>query len=73
MGYEAHIWDSFRVGLRKDYDVDTSMGSEVGLAKVRDAGPYVVVILDLNMPGVGSIDCFIKIKEILPSTANPCS
>lgn len=65
---EVHILDSFRVGLRKDYDVDTAMGPEVGLAKVRDAGPYAVVVSDLKMPGMDGIDFLIKVKEASPNT-----
>ena len=65
---EVHILDSFRVGLRKDYDVDTAMGPEVGLAKVRDSGPYSVVVSDLKMPGMDGIDFLIKVKEASPNT-----
>mgnify|MGYP001329492793 CR=1 FL=1 len=65
---EVHILDSFRVGLRKDYDVDTAMSPEVGLTKIRDCGPYTLVVSDLKMPSMDGIDFLIKVKELSPNT-----
>lgn len=65
---EVHILDSFRVGLRKDYDVDIALGPEEGLAKVRESGPFAVVVSDLKMPGMDGIDFLIQVKEKTPNT-----
>lgn len=65
---EVNILDSFRVGLRKDYDVDTALGPEEGLAKVRDSGPFAVVVSDLKMPGMDGIDFLIQVKAKAPNS-----
>lgn len=65
---EVNILDSFRVGLRKEYEVDTALGPEEGLKKVHEAGPFGVVVSDLKMPGMDGIDFLIQVKERAPSS-----
>jgi CheY-like chemotaxis protein len=43
---------ALRRQLRGRYDVVLAVGADEGLARLRDAGPFAVVVSDLHMPGV---------------------
>lgn len=64
---EVNILDSFRAGLRKEYDVDTALGPQEGLKRIQEAGPFGVVVSDLKMPGMDGIDFLIQVKERTPN------
>lgn len=65
---DENILNSFRRTLRKDYNIETALGSEMGLKKVQEDEPYAVIVSDYNMPVMNGIKFFGKIREILPDT-----
>jgi response regulator RpfG family c-di-GMP phosphodiesterase len=65
---EKHILDTFRASLRKRFKVDVALGPEEGLKKIKDAGPFAVVVSDLKMPQMDGISFLSKVQEISPDT-----
>jgi ActR/RegA family two-component response regulator len=65
---EANILDTFRVSLRKSFEVSTALGPEEGLKAVREAGPFAVVVSDLKMPKMDGIAFFSQVRELAPDT-----
>ena len=65
---EANILDTFRTSLRKLYAVDTALGPEIGLQKVKSGGPWAVVVSDLKMPGMDGIEFLAKVQTLAPDT-----
>lgn len=47
---ELTILQTFRAGLRRQFNIETALGPEKGLQKVEKEGPYAVIVSDLKMP-----------------------
>ena len=41
---DPNVLAGFQRGLRKLHDFDTALGGEEGLARIRDHGPYAVLV-----------------------------
>ncbi|MGE4506846.1 MAG: HD domain-containing phosphohydrolase [Desulfovibrionaceae bacterium] len=65
---EQYILDSYRSSLRKRYNVETALGPEEGLRKIKAEGPYAVVVSDLKMPGMDGITLLRAIQKLSPDT-----
>jgi len=52
--------------LRRDFDVLTACGPEAGLECLRDQGPFIAVVADMQMPGMDGIVFLSRVKEIQP-------
>jgi response regulator RpfG family c-di-GMP phosphodiesterase len=65
---DERILAGFRRNLHGQFEVDTAVGPEAGLAKVRDNPPYAVVVSDLRMPGMDGIAVLAKVRELRPDT-----
>lgn len=65
---EKNILDSYRASLRKRFRVDTALGPEEGLKKIKESGPYAIVVSDLKMPKMDGITFLNKVHEISPDT-----
>lgn len=65
---DERILAGFRRNLHSAFEVDTAVGPEAGLAKVKDNPPYAVVVSDLRMPGMSGIAVLAKVRELRPET-----
>ena len=65
---EIHVLHAAKRVLRKSVDVATANGPQEALEKIRDEGPYAVVVSDQNMPGVDGIKLLGLISKKAPST-----
>lgn len=54
--------------LGSRYDMETALGPEKALERMREGGPYAVVISDLKMPGKDGIGLLEEIRKISPDT-----
>ncbi len=68
MDDEQNILDTYRSSLRKRFVVDVAPGPNLGLEKVRESGPYAVVVSDLKMPGMDGITFLRKVQDVAPDT-----
>lgn len=50
------------------FDVETAVGPEEGLTRIRDGGPHAVVVSDLRMPGMDGISFLSRVGELAPDT-----
>jgi response regulator RpfG family c-di-GMP phosphodiesterase len=54
--------------LRRQFEIETAEGGELGLAKIRDSGPYAVVVADRQMPGMDGIELLSRVRQAAPDT-----
>ncbi|MGA7572922.1 MAG: response regulator [Terriglobales bacterium] len=65
---EPAVLEGYKRMLHREFEVNTAVGGEQGLAAVRDHGPYSVVISDMRMPGMSGAQFLARIRQIAPDT-----
>ena len=65
---ELNILLSLQRQLRKQFHLESALGSEKALASIEHEGPYAVVVSDLQMPGMNGLELLAKVREISPDT-----
>lgn len=65
---EPAVLDGYKRTLHREFDVDTAVGGEHGLALIRDQGPYAVVISDMRMPGMNGAQFLAQVRQRAPET-----
>lgn len=65
---EPLILASIKRQLRKRFDVDTATSGQEGLDKVRDHGPYAVVVSDMQMPQMDGVQFLSAVQELAPNS-----
>ncbi len=65
---EPNILDGFRRGLRKNFDLETAAGPELGLAALADSGPFAVVVSDFQMPSMNGFQFLSEVARRNPET-----
>jgi DNA-binding NtrC family response regulator len=65
---DASVLAALRRLLRGRFDVVLANGATEGLARLRDAGPFAVVMSDLNMPGIDGHAFLAEARLIAPRT-----
>jgi ActR/RegA family two-component response regulator len=51
-----------------DFEADTAVGGEQGLAAIHAHGPYAVVVSDMRMPGMNGVQFLAQVREAAPDT-----
>lgn len=65
---DANVLTGIQRNLRKQFDIDTAVGSLAAL-KLLDAGkPYAVIVADMQMPGMNGIEFLNIVREKYPDT-----
>ncbi len=54
--------------FRRQFQLDTAEGGEIGLEKLAQRGPYAVVIADRQMPGMDGIQFLAQVWQRAPDT-----
>jgi response regulator RpfG family c-di-GMP phosphodiesterase len=54
--------------FRKQFPFDTALGGAEALRLVESAGPYAVVVADMNMPGMNGIELLERIRDCSPDS-----
>jgi len=65
---EPSVLDGYRRMLHREFEVETAVGAEEGLAAVFDRGPYAIVISDMRMPGLNGAQYLAHVRQISPDT-----
>lgn len=65
---ESHILDSIKRQLRKRFNIVTAENGREALAKLKNEGPFSVVVSDMRMPEMNGIELLTAIKRIYPDT-----
>jgi serine phosphatase RsbU (regulator of sigma subunit) len=54
--------------LRNQFSIDTALSGEEALQRVRDNGPYAVIVSDFMMPGMNGVEFLARVKQSNPET-----
>ena len=65
---DANILAGIQRNLRKQFSLDTALGGEQGLAKLKEHGPYAVVVADMQMPGMNGLQFLVAAERLAPDT-----
>jgi response regulator RpfG family c-di-GMP phosphodiesterase len=65
---ESLVLESYRRMLYREFEVETAVGGEQGLATMRERGPFAVVISDMRMPGMSGAQFLASVRQATPDT-----
>lgn len=65
---DARILQAFERQFRKQFDLQTALGPELGLQAIATDGPFAVVVSDLRMPGMNGIEFLARVRQASPDT-----
>jgi ActR/RegA family two-component response regulator len=65
---EPAFLTGYELALRPDFEVDTAVGGERGLAAIHEHGPYAVIVSDMRMPGMNGVQFLARVREAAPNT-----
>ncbi len=65
---EPHLLENYQGLLEQEFDVDTTDKPEEALRRIRDKGPYAVIVSDLRMPVMNGIELLGKVRNESPDT-----
>jgi ActR/RegA family two-component response regulator/GGDEF domain-containing protein len=65
---EPLVLDGYMRLLHREFEVDTALGGEQGLAEIQGSGPYAVVISDMRMPGMNGAEFLARVRQKAPDT-----
>jgi response regulator RpfG family c-di-GMP phosphodiesterase len=65
---EPNILTAYERNLRLRFDIDTALGSMLGLEAVAQKGPYAVIVSDMRMPIMDGVQFLAAVKEKTPDS-----
>ncbi|MFO1512619.1 MAG: response regulator [Verrucomicrobiota bacterium] len=65
---DANILTGIQRNLRKQFDIDTAVGSLAALKIMDDSGPYAVIVADMQMPGMNGVELLNIARKKYPDT-----
>jgi response regulator RpfG family c-di-GMP phosphodiesterase len=65
---EPAFLTGYELMLRQDFEMDTAVGGERGLAAIQEHGPYAVVVSDMRMPGMNGAQFLARVRQAAPDT-----
>lgn len=54
--------------LRKNFETHIALGPRLGLQRVREEGPYALVLAEFSMPEMDGIDFLAEVRKLSPET-----
>jgi response regulator RpfG family c-di-GMP phosphodiesterase len=66
---EPHVLDGLRRLLRAEFAVETAAGPAMALDRIRDAGPYAVLLSDFQMPQMNGAQFLTAARAVSPDTS----
>ena len=65
---DAMVLAGLKRQLRNQFSIDTALSGEEALQRLRENGPYAVIVSDFMMPGMNGIEFLSQVKESNPET-----
>jgi response regulator RpfG family c-di-GMP phosphodiesterase len=65
---ESAALEGYKRILHKDFQVNSALSGEEGLAAIGNKGSYAVVVSDMRMPGMDGVQFLARVREISPQT-----
>ncbi|MBN2802496.1 MAG: response regulator [Deltaproteobacteria bacterium] len=63
---EPNVLSGYTRSLRRQYDIVTAEGGELGLAAIKEQGPFGVIVADMRMPGMDGVHFLKNAKKTDP-------
>src|SRR5271166_2482571 len=65
---EPLVLEGLRRSVHTEFATDLAVGSEDGLAKLKNDGPYPIVVSDMRMPGMDGVEFLATVRSISPDS-----
>lgn len=65
---EEKVLQSMQRQLRKRFPLKTAICGDEALQKMKDEGPFAVIVSDMRMPGMNGIELLSRVKSLYPDT-----
>ncbi len=65
---DAMVLAGLKRHLRNKFRIETALSGEEGLKRIKENGPYAVIVSDFSMPGMNGIEFLCHVKETDPDT-----
>lgn len=65
---DPNILHAYKRALRKQFEIETALCGDEGLAAISNSGPYAVVVADMRMPKMNGVQFLAIVKERSPNT-----
>ena len=65
---DALILSGLKRQLRKHFDIETALSGEEAMDKIKNNGPFAVIVSDYQMPGMNGIEFLCRVKEANPDS-----
>ena len=65
---DAMVLAGLKRQLRNQFSIDTALSGEEALQRLRESGPYAVVVSDFMMPGMDGVEFLSRVKKSNPET-----
>ncbi len=65
---EPAVLDGLKRMLHREFEVDTAVSGEQGLAKIQEKGPYAIVVSDMRMPEMNGVQLLSRVRQTAPDT-----
>ena len=65
---ESNVIQSMKRQLRKRFPMKTALSGDEALRKIKEEGPFAVIVSDMRMPGMNGIELLKKVKNLYPDT-----
>lgn len=65
---EPNVLQAFERQFRRQFEIRTALGPELGLKTIAETGPFAVVVSDLRMPVMDGIQFLSQVRKTSPDT-----
>ena len=65
---EPAVLDGYKRLLHREFEVDTAVGGALGLAVMKEKGPFAVVVSDMRMPEMSGAQFLAEVRRTEPDT-----
>jgi response regulator RpfG family c-di-GMP phosphodiesterase len=62
------VLEGFCRSVYREFNADVAEGPEAGLAKVKNDGPYAVVVSDMRMPVIDGAEFLVRVRSLAPDS-----
>lgn len=65
---EQNLLSGYKRTFKREFEVDTAHSGQLGILKLKETGPYAVIVSDMRMPEMDGVEFLAHAKEIAPDS-----